>query len=89
MARVTIEDCLDNVDNRFELILVASKRARQLAKGSAEPTVAVDNDKPTVLALREIAAGNVTRDILNEPEEEIVIKVPELMDFSKLTPADF
>ncbi len=89
MARVTIEDCLDNVDNRFELILVASKRARQLAKGSAEPTVAVDNDKPTVLALREIAAGNVTRDILDEPEEEIVIKVPELMDFSKLTPADF
>lgn len=89
MARVTIEDCLDNVDNRFELILVASKRARQLAKGSAEPTVAVDNDKPTVLALREIAAGNVTRDILNEPEEEIVIKAPELMDFSKLTPADF
>lgn len=89
MARVTIEDCLDNVDNRFELILVASKRARQLAKGSAEPTVAVDNDKPTVLSLREIAAGNVTRDILNEPEEEIVIKVPELMDFSKLTPADF
>ena len=68
---------------------MASKRARQLAKGSAEPTVAVDNDKPTVLALREIAAGNVTRDILNEPEEEIVIKVPELMDFSKLTPADF
>ncbi|AKG07316.1 DNA-directed RNA polymerase subunit omega [Moraxella bovoculi] len=89
MARVTIEDCLDNVDNRFELILVASKRARQLAKGSAEPTVAVDNDKPTVLSLREIAAGNVTRDILDEPEEEIVIKVPELMDFSKLTPADF
>ena len=46
MARVTIEDCLDNVDNRFELILVASKRARQLAKGIAEPLVDVDNDKP-------------------------------------------
>ncbi len=57
MARVTIEDCLDNVDNRFELVLVASKRARQLAKGIAEPLVEVDNDKPTVLALREIAAG--------------------------------
>lgn len=89
MARVTIEDCLDNVDNRFELILVASKRARQLAKGSVEPTVAVENDKPTVLALREIASGNVTRSILDEPEEEIIIKVPELMDISKLTPADF
>ncbi|MFP3455324.1 DNA-directed RNA polymerase subunit omega [Psychrobacter sp. SIMBA_152] len=68
MARVTIEDCLDNVDNRFELILVASKRARQLAKGIAEPLVDVDNDKPTVLALREIAAGKITRDILNQPE---------------------
>ena len=55
MARVTIEDCLENVDNRFELVLVASKRARQLAKGIAEPLVEVDNDKPTVLALREIA----------------------------------
>ncbi|WFF38114.1 DNA-directed RNA polymerase subunit omega [Moraxella nasibovis] len=89
MARVTIEDCLDNVDNRFELILVASKRARQLAKGSAEPTVTVENDKPTVLALREVAAGNVTRAILDEPDEEIVIKVPEFMDLSKFTPADF
>ncbi|AMN50337.1 MULTISPECIES: DNA-directed RNA polymerase subunit omega [unclassified Psychrobacter] len=68
MARVTIEDCLENVDNRFELVLVASKRARQLAKGIAEPLVEVDNDKPTVLALREIAAGKITRDILNQPE---------------------
>ena len=63
MARVTIEDCLDNVDNRFELILVASKRARQLAKGIAEPMVDVDNDKPTVLALREIAAGKISQSI--------------------------
>lgn len=68
MARVTIEDCLDNVDNRFELILVASKRARQLASGQVEPTVEVDNDKPTVLALREIASGNVTRALLDEPD---------------------
>lgn len=66
MARITIEDCLDKVDNRFELILVASKRARQLAKGVVEPTVEVENDKPTVLALREIAEGNVTADILNQ-----------------------
>lgn len=75
MARVTIEDCLANVDNRFELILVASRRARQLAVGRAEPTVAPENDKPTVLALREIAEGNVTRAILDEPEE-IYIKEP-------------
>lgn len=68
MARVTIEDCLDNVDNRFELILVASKRAKQLATGQAEPKVSVDNDKPTVLALREIADGLVDRSILDEPD---------------------
>ncbi len=68
MARITIEDCLKNVDNRFELILVASKRARQLAKGVVEPTVETDNDKPTVLALREIAEGNVTADILDQSD---------------------
>lgn len=69
MARVTIEDCLKNVDNRFELVLVASKRARQLALGNAEPTVPVENDKPTVLALREVAAGNVSAAILSLPDE--------------------
>lgn len=65
MARITVEDCLDNVDNRFQLVLVATKRARQLING-AEPCVAVENDKPTVLALREIAGGHVTNDILDE-----------------------
>ncbi len=74
MARVTIEDCLANVDNRFELILVASKRARQLANSKVDPTVPVDNDKPTVLALREIAAGNVDRSILDEPDEDLFAK---------------
>ena len=70
MARVTVEDCLANVDNRFQLVLVATKRARQLSLG-AEPMVEVDNDKPTVLALREIAEGFVTRDILKDkPVEE-------------------
>jgi DNA-directed RNA polymerase subunit omega len=67
MARITVEDCLDNVDNRFQLVLVATKRARQLALGST-PLVEAENDKPTVLALREIAAGLVTRDILDEVE---------------------
>ncbi len=65
MARVTVEDCLDHVDNRFELVLVASKRARQLARQGIEPTVEWDNDKPTVVALREIASGHVSKDILN------------------------
>lgn len=63
MARVTVEDCLDNVDNRFELVLVAAKRARQLARGS-EPFLAWENDKPTVMALREVADGHVTNAIL-------------------------
>ena len=70
MARVTVEDCLHAVDNRFELVLVASKRAHQLAKGISEPLVEVNNDKPTVLALREIAAGLVTKDILDQPDHQ-------------------
>ncbi|MCA9556838.1 MAG: DNA-directed RNA polymerase subunit omega [Myxococcales bacterium] len=65
MARVTVEDCLDNVDNRFELVLVASKRARQLSHGN-QALVPEENDKPTVIALREIADGLVTRTILDE-----------------------
>ena len=60
MARVTVEDCLDNVDNRFELVMVASKRARQLTIGGKDPKLDWENDKPTVVALREIAEGLVT-----------------------------
>ena len=69
MARVTVEDCLTNVDNRFQLVLVATKRARQISLG-ADAFVEEENDKPTVIALREIAEGLVTRDILNEAVEE-------------------
>ena len=65
MARVTVEDCLRNVDNRFQLVLVATKRARQLANGS-EAMLPWENDKPTVLALREIAAGLVDASVLEE-----------------------
>ena len=65
MARLTVEDCLDNVENRFQLVLVAAKRARQISMGG-EPMVPLDNDKPTVLALREISEGFVTNSILNE-----------------------
>jgi DNA-directed RNA polymerase subunit omega len=67
MARITVEDCLPNVDNLFQLVLLASARARRLANG-AEPTVPVDNDKVTVIALREIAEGNITAEMLVEPE---------------------
>lgn len=69
MARVTVEDCLDNVENRFELVMVASKRARQLATGGKDPMVQEESDKPTVVALREIAEGFITPDILNREEE--------------------
>jgi len=58
MARVTVEDCLQNVENRFELVLLGAKRARQLAMTAAEPLVPWENDKTTVVALREIAAGH-------------------------------
>ena len=60
MARITVEDCLDKVENRFELVMVASKRARQIAVGGHEPLVKREGDKPTVLALRELAKGKVT-----------------------------
>lgn len=71
MARVTVEDCLKNVDNRFELVLVSSKRARQLAMGDRNSTVEWGNDKPTVVALREIAEGAVTRSILDEEDDAV------------------
>ena len=65
MARVTVEDCLDNVTNRFELVLLASKRARQIVAGK-EPMVEWENDKPTVLALREISEGKITNAIMEK-----------------------
>ncbi len=66
MARVTVEDCLGRVTNRFELVLVAAKRARDISVRGQEPMVHPENDKPTVIALREIASGFVSADILNE-----------------------
>ncbi len=67
MARITVEDCLNNVDNRFDLVLLASRRARQLVNG-VDPLVPWENDKPTVVALREIADGLVSEETLAEPE---------------------
>lgn len=69
MARVTVEDCLEAVDNRFELVMLASKRARQIATGGKEPLVQEESDKPTVIALREIADGHVTADMLRREDE--------------------
>lgn len=69
MARITVEDCLEHVDNLFDLVLVAAKRARRIANG-ADVLVDEDNDKPTVIALREIAEGLINADILNEAEME-------------------
>lgn len=88
MARITVEDCLDKVDNRFELVMVSSKRARQIQIEGKDPMVSVDNDKPTVVALREIADGLVTNEILiekpsvelGEVEEEMAEAVAEQRD---------
>jgi len=85
MARITVEDCLDKVDNRFELVMVSSKRARALATGGKEPLVSEDSDKPTVIALRELADGLITAEEIMRPKaepEELVIDLeipsPEL-----------
>jgi DNA-directed RNA polymerase subunit omega len=65
MARVTVEDAVEKVGNRFNLVLIASRRARQIATGGKEPLVEPENDKPTVLALREIEAGLITTEIMD------------------------
>jgi DNA-directed RNA polymerase subunit omega len=70
MARVTVEDCLAHVDNRFDLVLLATKRARQLANG-VEPTLPWDKDKPTVMALREIADGRISNEVVQAAQKQI------------------
>ena len=70
MARITVEDCVARIPNKFQLVLVAAKRARQLANG-AEAMVEWENDKPTVVALREIAEGYIGEGILEEREQPI------------------
>ncbi len=64
MARITVEDCMKNISNRFMLTLTATHRARQLAQG-ASPLVDANRDKPTVIALREIAMGKIGEEVLN------------------------
>ncbi len=65
MARITVEDCLDNVDNRFQLVMLATRRARQIGSGRVDPLVDAENDKATVIALREIAEGLVSNEMLD------------------------
>tara|TARA_S200000501_G_scaffold135063_1_gene127825 strand:- start:836 stop:1120 length:285 start_codon:yes stop_codon:yes gene_type:complete len=91
MARVTVEDCLENVDNRFELVMVSSKRARQIATGGKEAMVDIENDKPTVLALREIAEGLVGPSILDEPtiEEKDVLAFSAVQEGVEQNKQDF
>ena len=69
MARITVEDCLEHVDNRFDLVLLAARRARQIAQG-ADPLVPAENDKPTVIALREIAANLISVKSMDEMETQ-------------------
>ena len=76
MARVTVTDCLEHVDNRFQLVLIASKRVRQLLLGS-EPLVEAKNDKPTVIALREIAEGLIGRSILEQETPVVELSFDE------------
>src|SRR3569623_2007090 len=88
MARVTVEDCLDNVDTRIPLVLITTRRARQLAKGSAQPGLPWENDKPTVMALREIAEGLVDASILDQVplDEPVHVEMTEA-DRGDLEPA--
>ena len=81
MARITVEDCVDNIENIFEMVLVAAKRARRIAHG-ADALVDLENDKPTVIALREIAEGHITPAILDEVEQPAVEEFlqPEVAD---------
>ncbi len=77
MARITVEDCIERIGNRFELVLLATKRARQITRGST-PLVEVNNDKPTVIALREIATGKIDPAVLNTIAKEALEE--ELVD---------
>ena len=80
MARITVEDCLDKVATRYELIILAAKRARQLATGGRRPTLDWEGDKPTVMALREIEAGTVTVDNVNDLKVDIADLEQEFSD---------
>lgn len=73
MARITVDDCLNNMNNRFKLVINATKRARKLALGKATALVDWENDKPTVVALREIAAGYTFDDDQQEEQNTKIV----------------
>ncbi len=88
MARITVEDCLLNMQNRFELVMVSAKRARQLAIGGKEPLVPWENDKPTVVALREIEEGLIDASILTaRPASEELLSLEEMLEADLTAPA--
>ena len=93
MARITVEDCLDKVENRFELVMVAGKRARAIATGGQEPLVSEDADKPTVIALREIADQVITVDEIMNPKdddaEELILDMSAELNIDASTPPSF
>jgi DNA-directed RNA polymerase subunit omega len=93
MARVTVEDCLSKVENRFALALLAAERAHQIEMGVSEALVPENNDKPTVIALREIAAGfdiaQLVSDRSNESQFESTAVKPSTAFIKDATPEDF
>lgn len=86
MARITVEDCVERITNRFELVLVATKRARQIARGAA-PLLEEENDKATVIALREIAEGMVDVSVLDQELEIPSEEDQAAAEFSQEAPA--
>lgn len=88
MARITVEDCLDHVENRFELVLVGSKRARQISIGGKEPRVPWEGDKPTVVALREIEEGLIDASILEEKDAPVELLSFDMFDLDSPVVSD-
>ena len=84
MARITVEDCLKQIPNRYEMVKLAAKRVKQLAVDGREPTVDPEDDKPTVIALREIAAGLVTFDNIDSFNFDALTAVLNLFTFEIL-----
>lgn len=85
MARVTVEDCVDKMGSRFEIVLAAARRARQLLSG-AEPHLEWENDKPTVMALREISEDYIDASVLNEPEDLMLASLAEEVEVETNAP---
>lgn len=85
MARITVEDCLKQIPNRFELVMIAAKRARQLVLTGTDPIVPWENDKPTVVALREIATGRLPEDFCNPTSPDVIPEI--LIQVEETTPA--